>query len=87
MRHRKKRAKEPETHRKIPKKDITLMKTLNVPAQIEYLEEILTMVDEFLHPADVPDEISMKIRISVEEIFTNIVSPLFVEGFYFEEIL
>lgn len=50
------------------------MKTLNVPARIEYLEEILTMVDEFLHPADVPDEISMKIRISVEEIFTNIVS-------------
>lgn len=50
------------------------MKSKTVTAQIDNLEEVMNFIDQFLVDLTCPEKIKDQIRISVEEIFTNIAS-------------
>lgn len=51
-----------------------------VPAGIEYLEEVLAFVDSFLEPWNCSKDQKYRIDVSVEELFTNIVSYAYKDG-------
>lgn len=55
------------------------MKSRTAAAQIENMAEIMELVDQFLTDQTCTEAIKDQIRISVEEIFTNIVSYAYQE--------
>ncbi len=50
------------------------MKSLTVPANTQYLDEITSFVDAELEPFDCPMGTQMQIELAIEEIFVNIAS-------------
>ena len=49
------------------------------PAEMEYWDEILNFLDVYLEPMDGSEQMKDQVRISVEEIFTNIASYAYGE--------
>ena len=56
------------------------MKSLIIPAQTEYLDELNDFTDSVLDETDCSMKIRLQIRLAVEEIFVNIASYAYPDG-------
>ncbi len=56
------------------------MKRLEVPAEIERLEEVQAFADSFLEEMDCSMKIQMTLDIAIEELFVNIAHYAYPEG-------
>lgn len=51
-----------------------MMEILKIPAQMKYLDDILNMTETHLETFDCSEKTLYQIQVSIEEVFTNIVS-------------
>lgn len=58
------------------------MKSMVVPAKVEYLEQITAFVNEQLEQNDCPMKVQLQVEVAIEEIFVNIASYAYspIEG-------
>ena len=58
------------------------MKSMVVPAKVEYLDQITAFVSEQLEENDCPMKAQMQVEVAIEEIFVNIASYAYapIEG-------